>query len=40
LLKDNTKETIERYIASHPEQQFGFFNQPVNKAKVLHSQGH
>jgi glycosyltransferase involved in cell wall biosynthesis len=31
--RDNTKETIERYIASHPEQQFSFFNQPVNKGK-------
>ena len=31
--KDNTQETIEKYISSHPEQKFIFFNQPVNKGK-------
>ncbi len=31
--KDNTKGTIEKYIASHPEQKFNFFSQPVNKGK-------
>jgi len=31
--KDNTKEVIEKYIASHPEQKFNFFSQPVNKGK-------
>lgn len=31
--KDNTKDAIERYIASHPEQKFNFYSQPVNKGK-------
>lgn len=31
--KDNTKETIEKYIAAHPEQKFNFYSQPVNKGK-------
>ena len=31
--KDNTKEAIEKYIASHPEQKFNFFSQSVNKGK-------
>jgi glycosyltransferase involved in cell wall biosynthesis len=31
--KDNTKETIEKYIASHSEQNFNFFSQPVNMGK-------
>lgn len=31
--EDNTKETIDRYIAFHPEQKFNFYSQPVNKGK-------
>ncbi|MBI4944821.1 MAG: glycosyltransferase family 2 protein [Bacteroidetes bacterium] len=31
--KDATKEAIEKYIDSHPEQKFIFFSQPVNKGK-------
>ncbi|TAL61681.1 MAG: glycosyltransferase family 2 protein [Bacteroidetes bacterium] len=31
--KDNTKEVIDKYIASHPEQKFNFFSQPINKGK-------
>src|ERR1035438_242531 len=31
--KDNTKEVIEKYIASHPEHKFNFFSQSVNKGK-------
>ena len=31
--KDNTKETIEKYIASHPKEKFSFYSQPVNKGK-------
>jgi glycosyltransferase involved in cell wall biosynthesis len=30
---DKTKQTIEAYIASHPEQRFRFFNQPANQGK-------
>lgn len=31
--KDNTKETIEKYISSHPEQKFNFFSQQKNQGK-------
>jgi glycosyltransferase involved in cell wall biosynthesis len=31
--KDKTKETIDKYIASHPEQKFNFFSQEKNKGK-------
>ena len=31
--KDKTKETIEKYISSHAEQKFVFFNQAINKGK-------
>src|SRR5438270_6164262 len=31
--KDNTKETIDKYISSHPEQKFNFFSQEKNKGK-------
>ena len=31
--KDKTKETIEKYISSHAEQKFIFFNQAINKGK-------
>jgi glycosyltransferase involved in cell wall biosynthesis len=30
---DNTQQTIENYIAAHPDQPFIFFNQPKNKGK-------
>jgi hypothetical protein len=31
--KDNTKEVVEKHIASHPEQKFIFFSQSINKGK-------
>jgi len=31
--KDNTKDLIEKYMASHPEQKFSFFSQVKNKGK-------
>lgn len=31
--KDKTAEVIEEYIAAHPEADFHFFSQPVNKGK-------
>ena len=31
--KDNSKETIEKYLLSHPEQKFIFFSQSKNKGK-------
>lgn len=31
--KDNTKDTIEKYILSHPEQKFNFFSQIQNRGK-------
>lgn len=31
--KDQTKETIEKYMASHPDVNMRLFNQPVNKGK-------
>ncbi|MFI5164342.1 MAG: glycosyltransferase family 2 protein, partial [Bacteroidia bacterium] len=30
---DNTKDAIEKYISSHPEQKFNFFSQSRNKGK-------
>lgn len=31
--RDNTKEAIEKYISSHPEQKFNFFSQKKNQGK-------
>lgn len=31
--KDNTKDTIEKYIASHSEQKFNFYSQEKNQGK-------
>lgn len=31
--KDDTQQTIERYIASHPHENMRLFNQPVNMGK-------
>ena len=31
--KDNTKETIAKYISSHPDQKFNFYSQEKNKGK-------
>lgn len=31
--KDQTKETIEKYMAAHPDVNMRLFNQPVNKGK-------
>lgn len=31
--KDNTKEAIEKYISSHPEQKFNFYSQQKNQGK-------
>ena len=31
--KDNTKETIDKYISSHPDQKFNFFSQIQNRGK-------
>jgi glycosyltransferase involved in cell wall biosynthesis len=37
--KDNTKETIEKYIAAHPHVNMVLYNHPVNKGKgaALHT---
>lgn len=31
--KDRTKETIEKYVSSHPEQKFNFYSQQKNQGK-------